>query len=256
MKDIILKAAEECKRFSDQNIKYYKQLQNNRIVIFVIGANKYFENLLLSLCRTIENKYPYITAKLREHISQYDLTPVVHQSAIDEFVNYIIDSETRNDLGRKIFISHSSEDKQIVAEFIEKILRLGCGFHRSDIFCTLDHTAIRTGNDFRKEIIDNMKSCDYIICMISDNYRNSEVCQNEMGAAWALDDKRVLPFKFPNIKFTEIGFLNVIKQAADITDGSKLDELYDDLCVNYGFPQDWVNFNKQKEDFVNFVRLR
>lgn len=79
MKDIILKAAEECKRFSDQNIKYYKQLQNNRIVIFVIGANKYFENLLLSLCRTIENKYPYITAKLREHISQYDLTPVVHQ---------------------------------------------------------------------------------------------------------------------------------------------------------------------------------
>ena len=45
MKDIILKAAEECKRFSDQNIKYYKQLQNNRIVIFVIGANKYFENL-------------------------------------------------------------------------------------------------------------------------------------------------------------------------------------------------------------------
>ena len=60
----------------------------------------------------------------------------------------------------------------------------------------------------------------------------------------------------PNIKFTEIGFLNVIKQVAEITDGSKLDELYDDLCVNYGFPQDWVNFNKQKEDFVNLIRLR
>jgi hypothetical protein len=150
----------------------------------------------------------------------------------------------------KIFISHSSEDEVIIKGFIEKILRVGCGFKRSDIFCTLDHTVIRTGDDFRNEIIDNMKNCDYIICFISDNYRKSEVCQNELGAAWTFNDKRVLPFKFPGVSFNEIGFLNVVKQAADITDKSKLDELYDELCKYYDLQSDWRNFNEQKDSFV------
>lgn len=155
----------------------------------------------------------------------------------------------------KIFISHSSADETIVNGFIKSILMLGCGLKRTDIFCTLDHTVIRTGDDFRSEIIENMKSCDFIFCMISENYRMSEVCQNELGAAWALDNKRILPFKFPNIKFTEIGFLNTVKQAADISDTSKLDELYDELCKSYEIQPDWVNFNKQKNEFVNLTKV-
>lgn len=150
----------------------------------------------------------------------------------------------------KFFISHSSEDETIVNGFITNILMLGCGFRRTDIFCTLDHTAIRTGDDFRNEIIVNMKKCDYVLCMISDNYKNSEVCQNELGAAWAMEGKRVLPFKFPDLNFKEIGFLNVVKQAADIADRSKLDELYNELCQFYDLSQDWVNYNKQKDTFV------
>ena len=130
---------------------------------------------------------------------------------------------------------------------------LGCRFSTQDIFCTLDHTAIRTGDDFRDIIVDNMKSCDYVICIISENYRKSEVCQNEMGAAWAMENKRVLPFKFPNLSFKEIGFLNVVKQAADITDESKLDELYVELCKYYDLQQDLINFNQRKADFINVV---
>lgn len=152
--------------------------------------------------------------------------------------------------GYKIFVSHSSIDEIIVNCFVKNILMLGCGFRRTDIFCTLDHTVIRTGDDFRDEIIENMRSCDYILCLTSDNYKNSEVCQNELGAAWAMNGKRVLPFKFPNISFNEIGFLNVVKQAADLTDKSKLDELYDELCQFYDLPQDWRNYNQQKDDFL------
>ena len=80
------------------------------------------------------------------------------------------------------------------------------------------------------------------------------MCQNELGAAWTFADKRVLPFKFPNIGFTEIGFLNVVKQAADITDKSKLDELYGELCDCYGIQTDWRNFNEQKDAFVELVK--
>ena len=65
--------------------------------------------------------------------------------------------------------------------------------------------------------------------------------------------KRILPFKFPNIPFSEIGFLNVIKQAADITDNAKLDELYNELAKYYGLQQDWINYNQRKADFINIV---
>jgi len=249
----IYQLAIECKSFSDKYVKYFQQMVANRSLFFVVGANKSFEGLLLSLCDTISEKYPYIATKIKEHTLQYDRMPVIHQSAIDELLNYVIYLEKPNDSVRKIFISHSSEDEVIIDGFIEKILMLGCGFKRADIFCTLDHTAIRTGDDFRNEIIKNMKRCDYILCMISDNYRKSEVCQNEMGAAWAIEGKRRLPFKFPNIEFKEIGFLNVVKQAADIIDKSKLDELYEEFCNCYDFEPDWKNYNKQKDDFVELV---
>lgn len=169
-----------------------------------------------------------------------------------KFLDYLYPVQIEKQ-GRKIFISHSSKDEDIVNAFVEKILMLGCGFKTTDIFCTLDHTAIRTGEDFRNDIIQNMKTCDFIICMISKNYRESEVCQNEMGAAWTLESKRVLPLKFPNIEFKEIGFLNVVKQSADITDKPKLDELYEELCSYYGLHFDWVNFNRHKESFVDTV---
>lgn len=158
--------------------------------------------------------------------------------------------------GFKLFVSHSSGDETIVNGFVKDILMVGCGFRRTDIFCTLDHTVIRTGDDFRDEIIENMRNCDYILCMISDNYKNSEVCQNELGAAWAMKGKRVLPFKFPDVNFNEIGFLNVVKQTADLTDKSKLDELYVELCQFYDLPQDWRNYNQQKDDFVELFNNR
>lgn len=40
--------------------------------------------------------------------------------------------------GYKLFISHSSKDEEIVKGFINNMLMLGCGFRRTDIFCTLD----------------------------------------------------------------------------------------------------------------------
>lgn len=57
-----------------------------------------------------------------------------------------------------------------------------------------------------------MKACGYILFFISKNYNLSDVCKNEMGAAWALSGKRILPFVFPDIEFKQMGFLNVMKQ--------------------------------------------
>ena len=165
-----------------------------------------------------------------------------------------LDTKTHNaGCSRKFFISHSSDDKIVVNGFIKELLKIGCGFKDADIFCTLDSTAIRTGDDFREKIVENMKSCNFILLFISENYMKSEICHNEMGAAWALDDKRVLPFVRPDTTFSQMGFLNVVKQGASITDKRKLDEFYNEVCGYYGISSDWPNFNKAKEDFIDIV---
>ena len=228
------------------------------------GIVKQIIPLIKNNCPEIANILEKATSRIinRQVVPMVPYGPMVNKDFINAF--FFGDIRTTINIlsilyplqeqgGYKIFISHSSDDETIVNAFIKDILIVGCGFRRTEIFCTLDHTVIRTGDDFRNEIIENMKRCDYILCMISDNYRKSEVCQNELGAAWAMTGKRVLPFKFPNINFKEIGFLNVVKQTADLTDKSKLDELYDELCRFYDLPQDWRNFNQQKDDFITVV---
>lgn len=156
----------------------------------------------------------------------------------------------------KIFISHSSADKEIVKAFVEKILMLGCGFDKDDIFCTLNSDAIDLGDDFRNSIIENMRCCDYIFLMISENYRQSEICHNEVGAAWALQDtKQVIPLKFPNLSFSQedLGVLNVVKQAGSINNRQQITKVYEELCDVYGIRKDLPKFVQYLDEFIEIV---
>lgn len=154
---------------------------------------------------------------------------------------------------KKFFISHSSLDKIIINSFIKEILKIGCGFKDSDIFCTLDPSSIRTGDDFREKIVENMRECDFILLFISENYNLSDVCKNEMGAAWTLERKRIMPFVLPNIGFDQMGFLNIVKQGASIIEKRKLDEFYNEICNYYSIQSNWPEFNKAKEDFIETI---
>ena len=154
---------------------------------------------------------------------------------------------------KKIFISYSSKDEDIVRKFRTDILLAACSLSAKEIFCTIDHSVIKTGEDFRNEIVRNMKECDIILLMISNNYKQSEVCLNEMGAAWALNGKKVMPFVLPEFPFEDMGFLYGIKQGASITDKTKLDELYKDICEAYDIEQDWIHFNQISNDFIKSI---
>lgn len=255
-----------CKEFAD------KRIESLRVINTAMGTErttvrgdiKGYESLLNSLRETIKDKYPLIERQLSEVMDKYDSNPYRYQGIIESIVEIIISLELQTKISdgkvkdathksRKFFISHSSEDKTIVNGFVKEILKIGCGFKDSDIFCTLDPTVIRTGDDFRLKIVENLRECDFILLFISDNYIKSEICQNEMGAAWALENKRVLPLVLPKTTFKEMGFLNEVKQGASITDKRKLDEFYSEVCDYYSMPSNWLEFNKAKEDFIEIV---
>lgn len=106
----------------------------------------------------------------------------------------------------KIFISHSSKDKEIVREFVNEILVLSLGTDQKNIFCTsIEGLGITSGEDFRKRIKAELELAKIVIQVISKNYKSSEVCLNEMGAAWVLATN-VIPLVIDG--GYDIGFIN------------------------------------------------
>lgn len=154
---------------------------------------------------------------------------------------------------KKIFISHSTLDKEVVDIFIDKILVLGMNLEVKDIVCTSrEDTGVKSGEDIRDFIKEYITNCNYVLFMISENYKKSEICLNEMGAAWATN-RNVKPIVFPNIGFESIGWLYNIKRGIKLDDSAALDSLYEEIseiCETKSRVSTW---NKQKTEFIDFL---
>lgn len=103
----------------------------------------------------------------------------------------------------KIFISHSSMDKDYVSALVE--LLEGMGLNESQIFCSsipgFDIPLNADIYDFLKAQFDSYSL--HIIYILSENYYNSVACMNEMGAAWILKNKYTT-ILLPGFAFKEI----------------------------------------------------
>lgn len=154
----------------------------------------------------------------------------------------------------KVFISHSSKDKLIVNAFVENILISGCGISDNNIFCTsIEGLGIKTGNDFRNHILNELLSADYSFLLISNNYKESDICLNEMGASWAIESLEVKPFLFPNIDFSSIGTLYNVMQASKLNDSFALDELFEEISLKYNTNKSVTRWNRYKSSFLDIV---
>lgn len=153
----------------------------------------------------------------------------------------------------KFFISHSSIDKTVVELFKEIVLKEGMGFTDADIIFTSNpETGVPLGSSIPQYIKDNILSCDYVFFMVSENYRKSDICLNEMGAAWALD-KIVKPFLLGDVSFSSIGWLYDKNLCAAINNSEHLDELRDELVNKYNTNVKTVVWNRKKEQFLEKI---
>ena len=154
---------------------------------------------------------------------------------------------------KKIFISHSSKDKLIISDFVDRILCLGIGIDVNEIFCTsIEEMAMSNGEDIRQHIKDNIRSVDFSLLMISDNYKDSEVCQNELGAVWAVDNN-VRYFMLPNTTFDKIGWLGSPNKAEEINNPVYLDRFQRELKEYYKLG-DNPSWSRQRESFIESLR--
>lgn len=126
---------------------------------------------------------------------------------------------------KRIFISHASKDKELIDEFVDSIFLLGMGMGSEIIaYTSREDTGVPAGESIPQFIQDNIACADIVLLMISDNYKNSEVCLNEMGAAWALN-KHIIQILLPNTSFDKLGWLCSLDKALKIDDADSIDGL-------------------------------
>lgn len=162
---------------------------------------------------------------------------------------------------QKIFISHSSKDKDLALELVN--LFLSMGFHEQDIFCS---SAIGFGIPIDEDIYEYLKkqfqnSELHVIFLLSENYYESIACLNEMGAAWVLQSKYT-SILAPDFNFKNIdGAINPrqmsIKLDSDIIEiKEKLGQLKNDLLNEFNLPHiNDIRWEKSRNEFIEKVSI-
>lgn len=107
-------------------------------------------------------------------------------------------------MSRKIFISHSVQDKELIKN-MEEVLILGMGVAREQIFCTSNSDSLETGTPYIEEIKKELKEAQIIIAVITESYLKSKSCVMELGAAWILsEEKKLFPMVVYPVTFDQI----------------------------------------------------
>lgn len=153
-----------------------------------------------------------------------------------------------------VFISHSSKDTPFIEPFKNIILKQGLGLQDCNIVCTsFESTGVPPGENIPQYIKDNISQADVFLAMVSTNYKASEVCMNEVGAAWALD-KKPIQVVLPGVEFTQLGWLIHLDKAAKIDNCDSLDHLAEVICDGLGKPMVTPrHWNGPKKDFLDAI---
>jgi len=97
-------------------------------------------------------------------------------------------SKQINKTEHKIFISHSSDDKDFAKALIDLLEK--CGFGEGEIFCSSVPGYWVKSKSFCEVIREQFESYNlYVIFIHSPRFYGSHVALNEMGAAWVLQNE-------------------------------------------------------------------
>jgi hypothetical protein len=92
---------------------------------------------------------------------------------------------------KKIFVSHASEDKELVQSFVDNILEGYLGIKSEDILFTssnnLAHKLEKDDKDYVEKLLQFVRECELFIIIETLSFIESQACQNELGAAFVFN---------------------------------------------------------------------
>ncbi|WP_430411907.1 toll/interleukin-1 receptor domain-containing protein [Kordia sp.] len=154
---------------------------------------------------------------------------------------------------KKVFVSHSSKDKDVVTSFVQ-ILEV-IGIPPENIFCTsLEGYGTGLGNNFIEEIEARLDEDVLVFFMLSENFYQSPMCLIEMGAAWAKTKSQIsvaiTPFQLGKIEGVFKHF-----QGIQIDNEFHYDILKETLEAKFGLePKRPLVWSPKRNIFLNMIK--
>lgn len=171
---------------------------------------------------------------------------------IEEFKESTYDGEGENEspmypkVFEKIFISHSSKDKNIVEELIDLLESMDV--KPSQIFCSsFDGYGIPLGSNFLDTIKEEISKNVLVLFVLSENFYASPVCLCEMGATWVLSRENI-PVIVPPFTFEKIEGVIPLTQGLAINDTLKLNLLRDKIIEMFNISSQPMSSWERKRD--------
>ena len=174
---------------------------NNKNEDNLLNLNEFLiENLTLDGLGKILKKNPNYIIEIQDNIKKNIIINSKNIIVFEKVMFYInnklsqIENNQSNQLKEvvmskiKIFISHSSEDADLMENFVTSITNIFSNLKRSEIVCTsVDGCDIEIGKDIYDFIKDESKNSTITLGMLSRNSIKSETVLFELGIAWGLD---------------------------------------------------------------------
>lgn len=128
---------------------------------------------------------------------------------------------------KKVFISHSSLDKEIVEKLIDLLKAMGIS--PGNIFCTsFEGYGIKLGKDFLDALKTELSKNVMVLFVLSKNFYDSPMCMCEMGAAW-MATKEHIPILIPPFSFKDVKGVFPNTQGLILTDKNKINSLKESM---------------------------
>jgi hypothetical protein len=144
------------------------------------------------------------------------------------------EEKSKANMQKKIFISHSSSDIDIVEKIIDTLEAIGVPSEQ--IFCSsFEGYGVKLGADFLETIKTELNSDVLVLFVLSSNFYASVVSLCEMGATWVKTNEHI-PILIPPFEYSEI------KGVIPTTHGMKINEK--------------PKFNSLKEKVEHFMGLK
>ncbi len=153
-----------------------------------------------------------------------------------------------------IFISHSSADQAIGEKILLLIKDCFPQLTDKDIFFTSRaDNSIPVAVNWRSHIRSKLRACEEFIAIISEDYKESEICNFEIGSAWTLE-KPIYALIIKPLGFSTFSKIINENQAA-IVDAAGINQLIAQLSHRLGI-ESKIQTDDLKKRCTNIARSR
>lgn len=156
-------------------------------------------------------------------------------------------------MAEKLFISHASEDRAVVAHFVH-LLEDGLGFQRPQIVCSsLPGYGFAPGTPFDNDIREHIRTADALFALVSPAFLTSGYCMAEVGVAWGLD-RPIVPLLLPNMS-TEQARLGPLSRLnlTRLAETGTLDSLRDTYPPGTNGHGDFMRWQDRRDQFLSLA---